>query len=86
MRNFYAEYSKSTNLPPSAAEIQKPILPLIVAEIGWSKNCVIMEKRKDSLEGEFYIKMTKRYGWTRDVLINNIENAHRIPHNAPPLT
>jgi predicted nuclease of restriction endonuclease-like (RecB) superfamily len=33
-----------------------------------------MEKCKDMLEREFYIKMTKRYGWTKDVLINNIEN------------
>ena len=33
-----------------------------------------MEKCKDSLEREFYIKMTKKYGWTKDVLINNVEN------------
>ncbi len=62
MRNFYIEYSQSANLPP------------LVAEISWSKICVIMEKCKDPLAREFYIKMTKRYGWTKDVLINNIEN------------
>lgn len=33
-----------------------------------------MEKCKDKLEREFYIKMTKRFGWTKNVLINNIEN------------
>ncbi len=33
-----------------------------------------MEKCKDQLEREFYIKMTKKYGWTKDVLINHIEN------------
>ena len=33
-----------------------------------------MQKCKDPLEREFYIKMTKRFGWTKDVLINNIEN------------
>lgn len=33
-----------------------------------------MEKYKDELEREFYIKMTKKYGWTKSVLINNIEN------------
>ena len=43
-------------------------------EISWTKNIVIMEKCKDSLEREFYIKMTKKYGWTKDVLINNVEN------------
>ncbi|MDR2579658.1 MAG: PDDEXK nuclease domain-containing protein [Fibromonadaceae bacterium] len=62
MRTFYIEYS------------QNAILPLMVAEISWSKICVIMEKCKDLLEREFYIKMTKQYGWTKDVLINNIEN------------
>jgi hypothetical protein len=74
MRNFYNECSKFAILPPTAAEIQKPILPPSVAEISWTKICAIMEKCKDASEREFYIKMTKRYGWTKDVLINNIEN------------
>jgi predicted nuclease of restriction endonuclease-like (RecB) superfamily len=46
----------------------------MVAEISWTKNIAIMQKCKDPLEREFYIKMTKRYGWTKEVLINNIEN------------
>ena len=33
-----------------------------------------MEKYNNPSEREFYIKMTKRYGWTKDVLVNNIEN------------
>jgi predicted nuclease of restriction endonuclease-like (RecB) superfamily len=86
MRSFYIEYSQTANLqplvaeitdtipPPSEVENQKPILPPLVAEISWTKNIVIMQKCKDSSEREFYIKMTKRYGWTKDVLTNNIEN------------
>jgi predicted nuclease of restriction endonuclease-like (RecB) superfamily len=74
MRGFYLEYSQSANLQPSVADLRKPILPPLVAEISWTKNVVIMQKCKDPLEREFYIKMTKRYGWTKDVLINNIEN------------
>ncbi|MDR3349727.1 MAG: PDDEXK nuclease domain-containing protein [Acidaminococcales bacterium] len=74
MRNFYVEYAQTEKLPPLVAEIQKPILPPLVAEISWSKNCAIMEKCKDHSEREFYIKMTRRYGWIKDVLINNIEN------------
>ncbi|MDR2610234.1 MAG: PDDEXK nuclease domain-containing protein [Clostridiales Family XIII bacterium] len=62
MRNFYLEYAYATNLQP------------LVAEISWTKNIIIMQKCKDSSMREFYIKMTKRYGWTKDVLINNIEN------------
>jgi predicted nuclease of restriction endonuclease-like (RecB) superfamily len=76
MRNFYLEYSQSEkpNLAPMVREIGKASLPPLVAEISWSKICAITEKCKDLLEREFYIKMTKRYGWTKDVLINNIEN------------
>jgi len=74
MRNFYTGYSTRANLPPSVAEIQKSNLPPLVAEISWTKNYTIMEKCKDPSERVFYIKMTKRYGWTKDVLINNIEN------------
>ena len=62
MRNFYIEYKDDEFLPP------------LVAEISWSKNIIIMEKCKDVLERKFYIKMTKKYGWTKDVLTNHIEN------------
>jgi len=65
---------QKANLPPSVRELQKTNLPPLVAEIGWSHNCVIIEKCKDPLQREFYVRMTKRYGWTKNVLINNIEN------------
>jgi len=62
MRNFYLTYHKSEKLAP------------LVREISWSNNIVIMEKCKDDLQREFYIHMTKRYGWTKRVLTNFIEN------------
>lgn len=62
MRDFYVTYYENKFLPP------------LVAEISWTKNIVIMEKCKDATKREFYIKMTKRYGWTKNVLINNLEN------------
>ena len=33
-----------------------------------------MEKCKDDLEREFYIRMTRKHGWTKNVLIHQIEN------------
>lgn len=48
-------------------------LPQLVAEIGWSHNVVILEKCKDDLEREYYIGMTRKFGWSRNVLIHNIE-------------
>ena len=46
----------------------------MVREIGWSHNVAIFEKCKDGLEREFYIRMTKAHGWTKNVLIHQIEN------------
>jgi len=86
MRSFYVEYSTNQILQPMVAESQDPILPPMVAEspkqkvppllasVSWTKNVVIMQKCKDPLKRIFYLKMTKKYGWTKDVLINNIEN------------
>ena len=62
MRSFYIEYSQNSNLHSLGAEIRSAPLPVSLSEIGWKKNVVIMEKYKDPLEREFYIKMTKRYG------------------------
>ena len=63
-----------TNLKSMISEIDNAILPPLVGEISWSKNIVIMQKCKDPLEREFYIRITKKFGWTVNVLTNNIEN------------
>lgn len=62
MRNFYSEYRDNQILPP------------LVAEIGWSHNVIILEKCKDNIEREFYLKMIKKYGWTKNFLIHQLEN------------
>ncbi|MEH2061342.1 MAG: PDDEXK nuclease domain-containing protein [Nostoc sp.] len=62
MRNFYVTYSQKEKLQP------------LVAEIGWTHNLVILEKCKDDLEREFYVRMTRKFGWTKNVLIHQIEN------------
>ncbi|MEH2364283.1 PDDEXK nuclease domain-containing protein [Nostoc sp.] len=62
MRLFYESYVNSEKLAP------------LVREIGWSHNLVIVEKCKDDLEREFYIRMTRKFGWTKNVLIHQIEN------------
>ena len=45
----------------------------MVREIAWSHNLVILEKCKDDLEWEFYLRMTRKYGWTKNVLIHQVE-------------
>jgi len=61
MRNFYLAYHQNEKLAP------------LVREISWTKNVIIMERCKDDILREFYIKTTKKFGWTKDVLINQLE-------------
>ena len=43
------------------------------AQISWSHNVALLSKCKDPLEREFYMKMSKKNGWTYRVLIHHIE-------------
>jgi predicted nuclease of restriction endonuclease-like (RecB) superfamily len=77
MRQFYLTYKDFPNLQQ------------LVGEIPWGQNLVIMSRVKDNKEKEFYIRKTFEYGWTRDVLIHQIEaGAHleigtKKMHNFP---
>lgn len=62
MAKFYVEYHDDKNLQP------------MVGEISWAKHVAIMTKCKDSQERQFYILATKKFGWTKNVLIHQIEN------------
>jgi len=62
MRQFYLEYKDNSKLQP------------MVGEISWTKNVVIFQKCKELLQREFYIKSVIQFGWTKDLLINQIEN------------
>ena len=62
MRQFYLAYKDDSKLQ------------LLVGEISWVKNVLIMSKCKDILERVFYVRMAKKFGWTKDVLIHQIEN------------
>jgi len=62
MKLFYETYGADPKLAPLAREI------------AWSHNVVILEKCKDPAEREFYLRATRRHGWTRNVLLHQIEN------------
>ncbi len=62
MRQFYLAYAANEKLSP------------LVREISWTKNVVIFMHCKELLEREFYIRMTKKFGWTKNVLLHQIEN------------
>jgi predicted nuclease of restriction endonuclease-like (RecB) superfamily len=62
MAQFYAEYQHDTNLVP------------LVREISWTKHTVILKKCKDPQERLFYTIATKKFGWTKEIVIHQIEN------------
>lgn len=62
MRQFYLTYSADPKLQP------------LVGEISWTKHLVIMGKCHESTEREYYIRMTRRHGWSKNILVHQIEN------------
>lgn len=62
MRKFYLAYKGQPKVQP------------LVAQIGWSHNLIVLQRCKDKLEREFYIRMTKKFGWSKNVLIHQVEN------------
>ncbi|WP_310558194.1 PDDEXK nuclease domain-containing protein [Flavobacterium sp.] len=63
MRNLYEQYYTSAL-----------ILQPLVAEIPWTHNILILEKCKDEHERFYYINMTKKFQWSKTLLINAIDN------------
>jgi len=61
MKVFYETYSSDQKLAP------------MVREIGWTHNIIIFERCKDALQREFYLRMTKKFGWTKNVLTHNLD-------------
>jgi len=62
MKAFFEAYNGLEKLAP------------LVREIGWSHNLAILERCKDPLEREFYLRMTRKFGWSKNVLIHQIDN------------
>lgn len=66
IRQFYLEYRDFPNLQQ------------LVGEIPWGQNLVILSRIKDIKEKEFYIRGTIQFGWSRNVLVHQIEaEAHK---------
>ena len=44
----------------------------LLRKIGWSHNLVILERCTDPLDREFYLRMTRKFGWSKAVLSHQI--------------
>ncbi len=62
MAQFYTEYHSVEFLQP------------LVGEISWTKHVTILNKCKNNQERQFYILATRKFGWTKNILIHQIEN------------
>jgi predicted nuclease of restriction endonuclease-like (RecB) superfamily len=62
MREFYVTYHDLPKVQP------------LVAQIGWTHNLIVLTHCPEPLEREFYIRMTRKFGWSKNVLVHQIEN------------
>lgn len=62
MKGFFEAYRGHEKLAP------------LVREIGWSHNLVILEGCDAAQQREFYLRMARKFGWSKSVLIHQIEN------------
>src|SRR4030042_1011634 len=66
MQKFYLTYHSNEKLAP------------MVREISWTKNIIIMERCKDDIRREFYLKTTKKLGWTKELERALLENVRKF--------
>ncbi|MBU0518682.1 DUF1016 family protein [bacterium] len=58
----------------AAAYPDEQITQQLAAQIPWFHNCTILDKVSDPAEREFYIRETIANGWSRNVLVHQIES------------
>ncbi len=87
MRAFYLAYTEEVKKlaqavrESSSKDIAQPVrdinginLPQAVAEIPWGHNVVLLEKIKNIQKRLWYAEQTKVNGWSRNVLVHQIES------------
>lgn len=62
MKSFFETYNSTKKLAP------------LVREIGWSHNLIILERCRNAQEREFYLRMTRKFGWSKKILSHQIDN------------
>jgi predicted nuclease of restriction endonuclease-like (RecB) superfamily len=74
MRAFYLAWTEeTTELQQVVGELDANDLPLIVGEIPWGHNLQLLAKLKNSAERLWNAEKTVEHGWSRAVLVHQIE-------------
>ena len=75
MRRFYLAWTAEVSiLPQLVGELKSEDLQQLVGEIPWGHNIVLIEKLKDPAQRIWYAKQTPIQGWSRAVLVHQIES------------
>lgn len=80
MRAFAEAYPDFQIVQQPAAQLkanEKTEIPFVqqaVAQLPWGHNCVLLDKLKKSEERLFYAQKTIQNGWSRNILLNQIES------------
>lgn len=56
------------------AYLDEQFVQQLAAQIPWFHNCILLDKVKQPDEREFYIRKTIEHGWSRNVLVHQIES------------
>jgi len=71
---FLAWTSEAANLQQAVGEIDGENLPQAVGEIPWGHNLKLLSKLKDPVKRLWYARQTVEHGWSRAVLVYQIES------------
>jgi len=75
MRAFYLAWTEEVEeLQQAVGEVDGENLPQAVAEIPWGHNIALIEKVKDPQQRLWYAAQTIEHGWSRAVLVHQIES------------
>ena len=58
----------------AAAYPDEVIVQQLAGQIPWFHNCTLLDKTKDPAEREWYMRQTIQHGWSRNVLVHQIDS------------
>ncbi len=77
MKRFYLAYADETIWRQAVAKLKETnpaqFLRQLVAEIPWGHNLLILNKLADPAASLYYLRATAHFGWSRNVLLNQIK-------------
>jgi len=77
-KRFYLAYADEAIWRQAVAKLEPGAAPAeflrqLVAEIPWGHNLLILNKLTEPTARLYYLRATARFGWTRNVLLNQIK-------------